>query len=103
MTPYRVIVFGTRLMPTKRLRKVTRMEPRGFAYVLWTEDQTAEPHRLEGSGTFLFAGLHVVRAAALAELAKNGINQVSICTNQDRSVYRFVKQHDGRITGYMPD
>lgn len=85
-TPYRVACFGDR-----------------FGYILWNPVQVYREARLPDAGSFLFPGLHAVRAAALNELAKPGIHQVQIRTNQDRKVWIFNKQAGGKITGYQPD
>lgn len=102
-TPYRVIVFGHKYMPVKRLKRSTRIELRGFAYCLWTETQHYDEARLPSAGSFLFPGLHRVREAAMQALTLPGIDQVSVRTNQDRKVFQYFKHADGTITGYMPD
>lgn len=108
MTPYRLIV-SARGYRRGRVYKgrgplhkgaYTRIEPCAYAYLAWTPNQVAEPWRLTGGGTFLFAGLHVVRSEALRLLALSATEQVSIRTNQDHTVYRFVKRADGSIIGY---
>ena len=91
-TPYRAIVFTT-IDTRAGTRKKTRTVTSGAAYVLWNSECTCEPWRLEGSGSFLWNGLHAVRRAAMAVFADDpNVHQISIRTNQDREVYRFYRQ-----------
>lgn len=99
MTPYRLIVFATGTRTTGRGKRA-RTKTVGYGYMGWTADQRAEPHRLPGSGTFCFPGLQAVRRAAMEYLALPETHCVSVRTNQDRSIYRWHKGSDGRISGY---
>ena len=92
-TQYRAIAFATGSIG--RVKK-----PRSYAFVLWNPDNTFEPSRLKDSGTFQWNGLHAVRAAAIAAFERPEVHQVSIRTNQDRSLYVFNRQSDGSIRGY---
>jgi hypothetical protein len=71
-----------------------------FGYDLWTQTQSYQEARLSSAGSFLFPGIHAVRKAAMDALALPQTTSVSIRTNQDRKVYRFVKQPCGCISGY---
>jgi hypothetical protein len=95
--PCRIVVFASGPLATTKRRK-----PRatGYAYIGWREHQAYSEARLPGAGSFLFPGLHAVRRAALAYLALPETHQVSIRTNQDRSIYRYFKASDGHISGY---
>lgn len=95
--PYRIVVFARGPLVTGKRRKP---RPTGYAYMGWREEQAYSEARLPGAGSFLYPGLHAVRRAAFEYLALPETEQVSIRTNQDRSVYRYFKQSDGRITGY---
>ena len=105
-TPYRLVVFacGYRRGRTYIGRGPSHrgaysvITPITYAYCGWTEDQTAEPWRLPGSGTFCFPGLHAVHRAARAYLAMLATEQVSVRTNQDREVYRYWKLHPDRVS-----
>lgn len=81
--PYRIVVFTS-----------------GFAYFGWTPRQHYREARLPSAGSFLFPGMFAVRRAAMEYLALPDTRQVQIRTNQDRRVWLFNKQPDGRITGY---
>ena len=98
--PYRINVFANGFRPVKRLKNRTVIEPTTYGYQLWQPTQTYQEARLPNAGSFLFAGMHEARRAAMAALAIPATTQVSIRTNQDRQVYRYFKQADGRITGY---
>jgi hypothetical protein len=98
-TPYRVIVFGTSTRTIGRGKR-QRTETRGYAFHGWTPDQSAEPSRMPGSGTFCYAGAIRAIVAARAYLARPGINQVQIRTNQDHTVLVYNKQPDGSIVHY---
>ena len=101
-TPYRIVVCcrGEKSVGRgKRTRTVTT----SYAYMGWTEVQHYNEARLSNAGSFLFPGLHAVRRAAMEYLAQPGVHQVSIRTNQDRTIYLFNKYADGKITGYRPD
>lgn len=100
MKPYRLVVFatGTRIVGRGKKREERRV---GYAYMGWTPTQIFDAGaRLPGAGSFLYGGMHAVRRAAIEYLALPETHQVSIRTNQDRSVYRFIKHVDGRVTGY---
>jgi hypothetical protein len=84
--PFRILVFGTseRVVGKGKRAKTVRQ---GFGYVLWNPcEQTAERAGRSGFGSFEWYGLAVTRRAALDALAQPGIEQVSIRTNQDRSI-----------------
>ena len=101
--PYRVIAFAHGWRITRKLKRVTRIEPTQYGYCLWTETQHYQEARLPSAGSFLFPGIHAVRDAAIAELSKPDVYQVQVRTNQDRKVYLWNKHADGRITSYRPD
>lgn len=104
--PYRLVVFatGTRVHGKGKRQ---RTETIGYGYISWNADEVArnmyDPGRLPGSGTFCYPGMYAAREAALRELSKLEVHQVSVRTNQDRPVYRYFKRPDGRITGYGED
>lgn len=108
MTPYRLVVSALGYRRSRvykgrgpaNLGAYTKIEPTVMGWMAWTPDQTCEPWRLPGSGSFLFNGLHVAYAEAMRLLALSPVQQVSVRTNQDRQVYRYVKHADGRISGY---
>lgn len=98
--PYRIVVFAHGFTPKREYKRWTAIEKTGYAYMGWNPLQSYQEARLPSAGSFLYPGIFAVRRAAMAELAKPEVHQVSIRTNQDRPVYRFFKQADGRITGY---
>jgi hypothetical protein len=75
------------------------IEPMIFGFVAWTEDTTAEPRRA-GFGSFLFGSIHAARAVILAYLADSRTIQVSVRTNQDRTLFVYHRAADGRVTSY---
>src|SRR3954468_16319859 len=89
--PYRMVVFAQGFRVVRRYKRFTKIEPSVYAYMGWTPTQHYQEERLPSAGSFLFPGLHAVRKAAMAELAKPEVQSVSIRTNQDRNVHRFVK------------
>lgn len=101
--PYRIVVFATRTR-VRGKGKRQRTETIGYGYVSWNSDDVArrmyDPGRLYGSGTFCYPGMFAAYAAAMHELSKPEVHQISVRTNQDRPVYRYFKRPDGRITGY---
>lgn len=99
-TPYRLNIFGQCFQPVRRLKKRTEIALIGYGVMGWTPTQHYQDARLPGAGSFLFAGMHEVRRAAMEALAQPNITQVSIRTNQDRQVYRYFKHADGSIGGY---
>ena len=92
-TPYRIVVFATGAIGHRK--KVV-----GYGYMGWTPHQAYREARLPGAGSFLYPGLHAAYQAAQAYLALPETHQVSIRTNQDRSVYRYFKDSAGHVTGY---
>lgn len=99
-TPYRVFASGTSYRVVGRGNR-RHQEPRGYAYVVWNPDSTVEPSRLPGSGTFLWPGLHAARRAALAQFDDQAVHQVSVRTNQDRTVYIWNRNRHGVVTGHL--
>jgi hypothetical protein len=102
-TPYRIVVFASKYVPSKRQPKrarYTAIERIDYAFMGWTETQVYQEARLPSAGSFLFPGLFAVRRAAMNALSLPETQQVSIRTNQDKSVYRYFKHSDGRISGY---
>lgn len=100
-TPYRIVVFASGLRAGKHLKRYTELIPYDYAFMGWTPKQHFSEGRLTSAGSFLYPGMHAVRRAAMAFLAQPGTRQVSIRNNQDRQIYRYFKQTDGRITGYL--
>lgn len=106
--PYRVIVFAKGFQRGRLHRgrgpqhkgAHTAIEPSGYAFVAWNPDHSVEAGRLAGSGSFVWLGLHAARAAAVRALEGPGVESVSVRTNQDRPVYRFLKRANGGVTGY---
>jgi hypothetical protein len=103
MRVYTLAVFATRYAVVRQLKKQTIIERQGFGFQGWNPNNSHEPGRLPGSGSFTFVGLHEVRRAAMRYLETPGVHQVAVKTNQDREVYRYFKQPDGSITGYLAD
>lgn len=101
MRLYTLIAFGTRYRPVRRLKRSTVIERVGFAVQGWNRENSHEPGRLPSSGSFTFPGLHAVRRAALEYLADPQISQVAVKTNQSQDIYRYHKQADGSVTGYL--
>ena len=97
VTPYRIAVAATGTQ-IKGKGKQQRTVTTHYAYMGWTADQSAEPHRLQGSGTFMYLGGLRVVAAARKYLALPETTQVQIRTNQDRKVLVYHKHADGRVT-----
>ena len=98
-TPYRLVIFATGTRTVGRGKR-QRQQTIGYGYMGWTPVQAYQEARLPGAGSFLYPGLHAVHRAAQAYLARPETHQVSIRTDQDRSVYRYYKHADGTITGY---
>lgn len=99
--PYRLVVFAQGLKRGKRSPKVCQLNRQGVAWIGWTPHQhCGQEARLPGAGSFLYPGFLKARQAAFQYLQQPCVTQVSVRTDQDRSIYRWVKQTDGRITGY---
>ena len=98
--PYRIIVFASGFRPGRRRRTYTEIIPCDYAFDGWTPAQSYQEARLPSAGSFLFPGIVAVRKAAMEYLARPSVTQVSVRTNQDKQVYRYFRQADGRITGY---
>jgi len=103
VTHYTLVIAGSSWRAGKpRGRKatytpITRVRS---AWQGWTADQSAEPWRLAGAGTFVFnGGLRAVQAARAA-LRQANVDQVQIRTNQGRSVLVYNKRADGTIYAY---
>lgn len=86
MTPYRVIVATTT-----------------GAFVAWTPDQTAEPARLAGSGSMLFAGMLRAIASARSHMRRTDVHQIQIRTNQDRKILVYNRRPDGSFAHYRAE
>src|SRR5579859_5670136 len=91
LTPYRLIVFAEGSFTKGKGKRARTTVRQGYAYMGWNPIDYCEPGRLEGSGSFLFPGLHVARSTAIQYLEMSEVQQVSIRTNQDQEVYRFYK------------
>ena len=94
--PYRLVVSATG--PIGRRKK-----PVDYGYILWNPDHTLAAGRLVGSGCFIWPGLIAAIRRARMELDRPEVRQVSVRTDQDRHIGRFVKHTDGRIVGYIGD
>ena len=79
------------------------IEPCQLGVMGWTADQTAEPGRLQGSGTFCYAGALRAIAAVRQYFQQPSVYQVQIRTNQDQTVLVYNRQIDGRITFYRSE
>jgi len=104
--PYRIVVFASGVAPatqSKHPRANPAIQLRQYAYHGWNPVQHYNEARLPSAGSFLYPGIIAVRAAAMEYLALPETQQVSIRTNQDQRVYRYFKQADGTISGYMDD
>lgn len=101
MRLYTLAAFGTKYSPVRQLKRQTVIERRGYGIQGWNPKNDHERGRLSGSGSFTFVGMHEVRRAAMGYLADPQIHQVAIRTNQSKDVYRYHKQPDGSITGYL--
>ena len=106
-TPIRLLVTVQGYRPTRRYyerkRPYTAVERCVYGFVAWTPEQHYNEARLPCAGSFLFPGVHAARAEAMRYLERPNVQQVSVRTNQDRTVYLFKRHADGRITGYTPD
>jgi hypothetical protein len=104
--PYRLLVTVQGYRPTRRYynrkRPYTAIERCVYGFVAWTPEQHYREARLPNGGSFLFPGIHAARAEAFAYLARPNVRQVSIRTDQDRTVYLYNRYDDGRISGYAP-
>ena len=94
--PYRLVVFATGQIGRKK-------KPRDYGYILWNPDYTLVAGRLVGSGCFAWPGLIAAIRRARMELSRPEVRQVSVRTDQDRYVGRFVKHTDGTVVGYVGD
>ena len=104
-TAYRILVSGQGWRHGRLVRgkhPYTKVEPTTMSWVAWNLDHTVESARLPGSGSFVWPGLHAVRTEALRLMAASNVSQVSIRTNQDRSIYVYRKDvyvnHDRHTT-----
>lgn len=102
MTIYRISVFATGQRTIGRGKR-QRTQSIGYGYHGWTSNQSAEPWRLKGSGTFCYLGAFHAIVAARQYLALPETHQVQIRTNQDRKVLIYYKRPDGRITCYRAE
>lgn len=102
-TPYRIMVSAVGLKRGKRYRKYTALTEYHYGYMGWNPVQVYQEARLPNAGSFLYPGITAVRQAAMDYLALSTTYQVSIRTNQDRSVYVYHKRPDGAITGYATE
>ena len=70
----------------------------------WNPENSHEPGRLPGSGSFTWVGIVAVRKAAMEYLNQPHTFQVQVLTNQSRKVYLWNKNAvSGEITGYRPE
>jgi hypothetical protein len=84
--PFRILVFGTSEV-VKGKGKRAKTVKQGFGYDLWNPDQeTSERAGRPGFGSFYWYGMSVARRAALDALMLPNIEQVSIRTNQDKTI-----------------
>ena len=97
---YTIHVFGEKFVPVRRLKKMTTIARQGWGILGWNPENAHEPGRLPGSGSFTWIGCRAARRAALEFLAQPEVSQVQIRTNQDRTIYVWNKQSNGRLTGY---
>jgi hypothetical protein len=97
--PLRVLVFAETVRSASKSRKAKTI---GCAWCAWSPDQCASfgEGRLSGSGTFLFAGFIRARQTALRAFANEDVRQVSVRTNQDRTVFVWNRRPDGQVVGY---
>ena len=99
-------VFGNGFRPVRRVKATkghgiyTAIEPCSWGIMGWNPENSHEPGRLPTSGCFTWVGIVAVRKAAMEYLNRPNVTQVSVRTNQDKQVYRYFKQADGRVTGY---
>ena len=79
-----------------------RKKPVAYGYQVWSpvQLQSFGEGRLPGAGTFFFAGFLQARQAARKAFDNPAIHQTQIRTNQDRTVFVWNRQTDGRVTGY---
>lgn len=91
--PFRIVVFGeaqtvkVSRVKGKRREYTSTIERKGYGFILWNADETTAARAgRSGFGSFAWYGLSIARRAALDELRKPGIQQVSIRTNQDNPV-----------------
>lgn len=97
--PFRITVFGTAEV-IKGKGKRAHVERQGFGYDLWNPDQeTSEKAGRPGFGSFYWYGLGITRRAALDALMQPGIDQVSIRTNQDRTIATLYRSEWARYVG----
>lgn len=110
-TPYRIMVSAIRFKKGRRVKafrigrttlhgEYTELVQMPIGYMGWTSEQHYQEARLPGAGSFLYPGILAARRAAMVYLDSPNVTQVSIRTNQDKTVYRYVKGTDGRVTGY---
>lgn len=99
--PYRLIVEAIRFSKGKRTSKVCQLDTQQIAYFGWTPFQhCGQKARLPSAGSFLCPGFLRARQAAFNYLRQPTVTGVQVRTDRDRMIYRYVKQFDGRITGY---
>ncbi len=98
---FRIVVFGES-ETTKGRGKKARIVKQGYAYILWNPcEETAASAGRPGFGSFAWYGMGLARRAALTELQKPGITQVSIRTNQDQQVARLFRARMDEYTGQL--
>lgn len=106
ITPYRLVVtfhawrqLGIRKGRADGRGMHCRVEPTIAGYIYWTPNTVAEPAR-EGYGCFLlYGGLRAV-ATVRRIFRDHRVRQVSLRTNQDRTLLVYNRQADGRVTHY---
>ncbi len=87
-----------------RLAALTQKKPAVYGMQGWNPENSHEPGRLPGSGSFTWVGIVAVRKAAMEYLNQPHTFQVQVLTNQSRKVYLWNKNAvSGEITGYRPD
>jgi hypothetical protein len=101
-TPYRLVIFADKWRIVKRYKRYTAIERTSMAWMGWTPEQYYREARLPSAGSFLFAGMHVVRRAAMTAFNDSNVRQIQVRTNQDQKVYLWNRHCDGQITGYRP-
>jgi hypothetical protein len=102
-TLYRLVIITDRYRPVREYKRWTKIECTSVCWMGWTPTQAYREARLPGAGSFLYPGIHAVRRAAMEAFSQPGVRQVSVRTNQDKSVYLFNRHADGKITGYRPE
>jgi len=97
------MVYCINVFLCDRLSRLRETKPHVYGMQGWNPENSHEPGRLPGSGSFTWVGIVAVRKAAMEYLNQPHTMQVQVLTNQSRKLYIWNKDVFGNISGYRPD